>query len=160
MAAESESEIARLSEAREEGPNPPAWSREERAERAGAPLWRLIDFKDELDAAARAGLEAALEASGLLDAWVTPSGRVDDPSLADVMLTEVDLQAGQSLADAQITLSEKPVAADVLRRLLRGIGLGEADTGAWVDLDGRFALGPPAGRGAKSEAQHIGDAAC
>lgn len=158
-AAEAESEIARLSEAREDGPHSPAWSRADRLERAGAPLWRLIDFKDELDAAARAGLEAALEASGLLDAWVTPSGRLDDPSLADVVLREVDLQAGHSLTDALTVLSEEPVAADVLRRLLHGIGLGEADTGAWVDLDGRFALGPLAGRGAKSEAQHIGAAA-
>jgi uncharacterized protein (TIGR02680 family) len=158
-AEEAESEIARLTDAREDGPNPPAWSRTDRAERAGAPLWRLIDFNDELDAAARAGLEAALEASGLLDAWVTPSGRLDDPSLADVVLTEAGLDAGGSLADALTTLSDQPVAADVLRRLLRGIGLGERNTGAWVDLDGRFSLGPLAGRGAKSEAQHIGAAA-
>jgi hypothetical protein len=155
-AAEAESEIARLSEAREDGPSPPAWSRSDRVERAGAPLWRLIDFKDELDAAARAGLEAALEASGLLDAWVTPSGRLDDPSLADVMLMEASLHASHSLADALTALPDQPVAADVLRRLLCGIGLGEADVGAWVDLDGRFALGPLTGRGAKSDAQHIG----
>ena len=37
----------------------------------GAPLWQLIDFQDHVGAADRAGLEAALEASGLLDAWIT-----------------------------------------------------------------------------------------
>ncbi|MFD1152515.1 SbcC/MukB-like Walker B domain-containing protein, partial [Saccharothrix hoggarensis] len=42
---------------------------------AGAPFYRLVDFHPAVDGAARAGLEAALEASGLLDAWVTPEGR-------------------------------------------------------------------------------------
>lgn len=41
---------------------------------AGAPFYRLVDFHPSLSPEERAGLEAALEASGLLDAWVTPSG--------------------------------------------------------------------------------------
>ncbi|ROP38319.1 SbcC/MukB-like Walker B domain-containing protein [Saccharothrix texasensis] len=40
----------------------------------GAPFYRLVDFHPTVDDQAKAGLEAALEASGLLDAWVTPSG--------------------------------------------------------------------------------------
>ena len=40
----------------------------------GAPLWRLCDFAPTLDDAARAGLERALEASGLLDARVDDGG--------------------------------------------------------------------------------------
>ncbi|ONI86047.1 TIGR02680 family protein [Saccharothrix sp. ALI-22-I] len=44
----------------------------ERDATAGAPFYRLVDFQPTVDAAERAGLEAALEASGLLDAWVTP----------------------------------------------------------------------------------------
>ena len=79
-AASAQEEIESLLAARNDGPGTPAWSRAERAERAGAPLWRLVDFKDELPTASRAGLEAALEASGLLDAWVTQSGRLEDPT--------------------------------------------------------------------------------
>ncbi|MCE7000341.1 TIGR02680 family protein [Saccharothrix sp. S26] len=41
---------------------------------SGAPFYRLVDFHPSVEERARAGLEAALEASGLLDAWVTPSG--------------------------------------------------------------------------------------
>ncbi|WP_063767423.1 hypothetical protein [Streptomyces sp. NRRL S-1868] len=33
-----------------------------------------MDFQDALNEAERAGLEAALEVSGLLDAWVRPDG--------------------------------------------------------------------------------------
>ncbi|GAB2991203.1 SbcC/MukB-like Walker B domain-containing protein [Saccharothrix stipae] len=39
----------------------------------GAPFYRLVDFAPSVDEASRAGLEAALEASGLLDAWVPGS---------------------------------------------------------------------------------------
>jgi uncharacterized protein (TIGR02680 family) len=54
--------------------------------RPGAPLWRLTDFADGLDEVHRAGLEAALEASGLLDAWVTPEGALVDRDTHDVIL--------------------------------------------------------------------------
>lgn len=46
-----------------------------RVDRRGAPLWQLVDFHERLDASERAGLEAALEASGLLDACWPPSRR-------------------------------------------------------------------------------------
>ena len=55
--------------------------------RPGAPLWQLTDFADGLDDADRAGLEAALEASGLLDAWVTPDGRLLEAGTHDVVLS-------------------------------------------------------------------------
>ncbi|MHB8263376.1 MAG: hypothetical protein ACYDGY_06485, partial [Acidimicrobiales bacterium] len=38
--------------------------------RIGAPLYACCDFSDQVTAADRAGLEAAIEAAGLLDAWV------------------------------------------------------------------------------------------
>ncbi|MFD7652618.1 SbcC/MukB-like Walker B domain-containing protein [Actinosynnema sp. NPDC059797] len=46
----------------------------------GAPFYRLVDFHPSVGAEHRAGLEAALEASGLLDAWVTPWGE-DGPKM-------------------------------------------------------------------------------
>src|SRR6185503_3268628 len=58
-----------------------------KAEEAGAPLCVLCDFADGLDAQAQAGIEAALEGSGLLHAWVTPSGEVLDPNRHRAVLT-------------------------------------------------------------------------
>jgi hypothetical protein len=43
-----------------------------RADRDGAPFWQLVDFKSDIDETRRASIEAALESSGLLDAWVMP----------------------------------------------------------------------------------------
>ena len=67
----------------------------------GAPFWQLVDFRDDVPAERRAGLEAALEAAGLLDAWVFPDGRIDEavgqPSWHDTRL--VDRSGGADLAD-------------------------------------------------------------
>ena len=58
---------------------PPASANAARDERAGAPLYELVEVVPDGSAADRAGLEAALEASGLLDAWVAEDGLVRAP---------------------------------------------------------------------------------
>jgi uncharacterized protein (TIGR02680 family) len=154
--ASTETEIERLRAEHDDGPPAPAWARGERDDRAGAPLWRLVDFGAQVMDGQRAALEAALEAAGLLDAWVTLSGAVEDPSLADVLLADGTAASGETLAGALTPLAGQPVAEPVVARLLRRVGLGERTAGPWVDLDGRFALGPLTGRGAKAQAEHIG----
>ena len=57
-----------------------------REQRAGAPLWQLVEFRDHVAPDDRAGIEAALEAAGILDGWVTPSGELLDPDTEDVVL--------------------------------------------------------------------------
>lgn len=155
----AELEIGHLADLHEEGPRGPTWARSDRASRAGAPLWRLVDFRDSVSGIDRAALEAALEASGLLDAWIAPSGTIEDPALADVLLVDGDRVDGPTLSDALAPVGEGPVAEPAVARLLARIGLGARDSGPWVDLDGRFALGPLIGRGAKAEAEHVGAAA-
>jgi hypothetical protein len=58
--------------------DPEFWARRPRPEgisAAGAPLWRLVEWlAGTPDDAAAARLEAALDAAGLLQAWVTPDG--------------------------------------------------------------------------------------
>ena len=157
--AETETEIEQLAAAHDDGPRPPAWTRADRAGREGAPLWRLIDFDDGVPAERRCGLEGALEAAGLLDAWVTPSGQLEDQTLADVVLAGGQPAAGASLLEALAPVPEQAVGEAVVTELLRGVGLGERDGGPWVDFDGRFLLGPLAGRGSKERAEHIGAAA-
>ncbi|GAA3178008.1 MULTISPECIES: TIGR02680 family protein [Streptomyces] len=133
----------------------------------GAPLWRLVDFRGGLTEPERAGLEAALEASGLLDAWVLPDGSalaadghdvllspsngpVNGPSLADVLCPAVDHGDGQAAALDETTVP----------RLLAAIGLdggGGAET--WVASDGRFRVGALTGTWAKPAATYIGEGA-
>ena len=88
-----------------------------RDRRPGAPLWQVTDFAESLAERERAGLEAALEASGLLDAWVTPEGTLVDPDTHDVLVT-----------------------ATAPGALLRGVGEGDAARverdGARVERDG------------------------
>lgn len=80
----------------------------DRTRRPGAPLWRVVDIRDDAAGgsatdAQRAGLEAALEASGLLDAWITPDGRVLEADRLDTVLLpvrpDVPAPVGPTLAD-------------------------------------------------------------
>ncbi|MFC6428417.1 TIGR02680 family protein [Nocardiopsis tropica] len=134
--------------------------------RPGAPLWKLVDFADHLGPAPRAMLEAALEASGLLDAWVGPDGALTDPAGHDVRAVPGDPVNGPHLGtllrpavDPHDT-DARAVAPATLRSLLAGIGLGP-DTGAatWVDTDGSFQVGVLRGTWSKDEARHLGEGA-
>ena len=95
-------ELARVTEQRalvaaerDPAPPPPSLPRTDRVD--GAALWQVVDFGEGVPDPARAGLEAALQASGLLDAWVRPGGRLLDPEQRDVVLgahAEGDASAG------------------------------------------------------------------
>ena len=83
--AELASQRAELAAGRTPEPEPPAWR--SARDRAGAPLWRLVDFASHCPAAERDGIEAGLLASGLLDAWVSPDGAVTLPDgMADALI--------------------------------------------------------------------------
>jgi uncharacterized protein (TIGR02680 family) len=138
-----------------------------RSGRAGAPLWQLIEFRPHLEEARRAGLEAALEAAGLLDAWVAPDGRLQTADglhpWHDTQLQERP-RCGDSLAAwlEPAALPGMAVAADLVARLLEGIACGDTDPGdadTWVAPDGRFRLGALAGAWDKPAAAYIGYAA-
>src|SRR5256884_8317511 len=51
------------------------------------------------------------------------------------------------------------VPAEVIERIVRGIGLGENGGSVWVDFEGRWQIGPKTGRWTKPAAEHIGQAA-
>ena len=140
-----------------------------RSGRAGAPLWQLVEFRDAAEAPQRAGLEAALEAAGLLDAWVTPDGRVQaaDGStvLHDTQLLPRPPRPGSLahwLQPAPDSGVAPAVAPDVIARLLAGVACGDhdpADAETWIAPDGRFRLGALAGAWSKPAAAYIGFAA-
>jgi uncharacterized protein (TIGR02680 family) len=163
-AAELAVEIARL-DAGEHGAPPPPHTRADgaRTDRDGAPLWQLVDFaSDDLGAEERAGLEAALEASGVLDAWVAPDGTLHGTG-GDVLVSpepagarpatalSTILRPAVDPADARAAAVGGPAVAAVLD----AIGVGGGGT-TWVDTDGGYRVGVLTGEWAKPVAQYIG----
>ena len=137
-----------------------------RAARAGAPFWKLVDFHPGVTPEARAGLEAALESAGLLDAWVLPGGQLLDPQTWDTLLT-ADLPEPDRALDAVLhpavdwqDSASQPVSAAEVAAILARIGLGEVpDQAHWVSEEGRWRLGPARGAWGKDQARYIGHAA-
>ena len=122
----------------------------------------FVDFRDDVSPDDRAGLEAALEAAGILDGWVTPSGELLDPHTEDVLLAAVD---GKH-AGPRVTAALVPAVGDAagvsegyVHRILEAIGLGESDAAVWVSGDGRFRNGVLRGAWRKPTAAFIGHSA-
>jgi uncharacterized protein (TIGR02680 family) len=160
-----ESDYRRLDEGRHVPPPAPhtrdAGAREGRL---GAPLWRLCDFADGLDGARQSGFEAALEAAGLLDAWVMPDGTLVDSETLDAVLIPAGDEPlpsphlGDVLRPAG-DVADAGVDAKVVASILSRIGIEPDAGGVWAADDGRYGLGPLRGRWRKTAAEHVGTAA-
>lgn len=164
--AEIDTELRRLAEGvHRPPPSPPTHHPEVRVDRPGAPLWRVVDFATAVPAAQRAGIEAALEAAGVLDAWLDPDGSLRDPASGDTVLRPTGIlpaNLGELLRPA-IDRAD-PYAAvltdQTVNAVLTAIGVGPVSGAVtWVDTDGTFGNGVIAGRWTKPEAEHIGDGA-
>src|SRR6266545_2582208 len=132
----------------------------DRSTMAGAPLWRLVTYAEGVSPPIQAAVEAALQASGLLDAWVSLDGGVEvaghDTFVVADLLGEV---ADRSLIEVLRPEPDSSVPAGHVRRLLSQIAYGEAlpdGHGAAIGADGRWRLGNATGSWAKPEAEHIG----
>jgi uncharacterized protein (TIGR02680 family) len=161
-AAELEAEIARLERGEHTAPPVPHTRADAtRADRPGAPLWQLVDFSCD-DEADRSGLEAALEASGILDAWVTPTGELLSAETDDVVVRPgavLPHNLGAVLRPA--VDRDEPRAGQVsdqtVADILASIGLGDHDdAAAWADVNGRFGIGVLTGAWHKPSAEYIG----
>ena len=163
-AGELTGEIARLEDGGYDAP-PPPHTRDllVRDTQPGAPLWKVTDFAASVPEQNRAGLEAALEAAGILDAWLTPNGDlvagdavlvsgrhpVSGPSCDTVLVPAVDTADPRAAA-----LPEAAVHA-----ALSAIGLGQDAGSTWVTASGRWANGVLAGSWQKDAARYIGEGA-
>lgn len=159
--AETEEEIGRLRDGGHDTP-PAPHTRGERSG-AGAPLWKVVDFTAGVPHDHRAGIEAALEAAGILDAWVTPDGELRD--VTDDVIVRPGVPApggGLTAVLAPAVDRDDPLAAvltdDVVRSVLASIGLGPGAP-TWVGVDGRFVNGPLTGSWHKPAASYIGEGA-
>jgi len=134
--------------------------------RPGAPLWRVTDFAPGLPDDERAGLEAALEASGILDAWVTPEGNLIDGDVT--VVSGHSPVAGASCASLLVpAIDPDDVQAGVLGEeavasVLAAIGRypATADSGgSWVTTEGRWSNGVLSGAWHKEQPVYIGEGA-
>ncbi|MEV0929249.1 TIGR02680 family protein [Streptomyces phaeochromogenes] len=144
-------------------PTPPPHRSAPRTPGTGAPLYRLVDFAESLEPAARAGLEAALEASGLLDAWVCSDGTVLDPATRDTLLTPGTPAAGPTLATVlrPVMAPDSGVTTGQVERMLQAVALvthGITGTTAEsaIGADGSWKLGVARGCHAKQTAEYVG----
>lgn len=135
-----------------------------RSARAGAPFWSLVDFAPSCSAEQRGDIEAAMEAAGLLNAWVTPDGTVLAADLADVVLRTAatpDVPANASVCNVLVADPDRSVAAfavsdAMIDAILRKIGHGEQDATTWIATDGRWRNGPLYGQCQRDSARYIG----
>ncbi|PWW65290.1 TIGR02680 family protein [Actinokineospora spheciospongiae] len=136
-------------------PPAPPYASAERDPATGAPFYRLVDFAPGLDAAARAGLEAALQASGLLTAWVTADGTVD-PGLADVLAAAGDDVASPLSGALVPAVTGSPVSAAVVEALLGSVSYDADGPGLAVWSTGRWRAGVLRGALSKPDAEFVG----
>ncbi|MGW2699897.1 TIGR02680 family protein [Streptomyces sp. NPDC001340] len=174
---ELEAEQDRLRHRREEWerrtdpePPPPPHRTAPRTPGTGAPLYRLVDFVHGLEPDSRAGLEAALEASGLLDAWVRADGTVLDPATCDTLLVPGASVAGATLARVlrPVAAPDSRVTAEQVERVLAAVALAagggladdadaaEAGPHTAIGTDGSWRLGIAHGRHAKQAVEYVG----
>ena len=175
-AARIQSEIdALLAAPSADFPGPHGWHRRARPEgsAAGAPLWSLIDPRDGIPDDDLARVEAALAASSLLDAWVTPDGVFNGERDGHDLVVTPPAPApapGRTLADVLQVAECDPALHATVAGLLAGITLGDPDDQAASDsvasplviaLDGRWRAAGVSGRAAPQHAtpEWVGESA-
>lgn len=152
--------IRRLSGETDLPPAPPPTRTTVRTATAGAPLWRLIAFHEGVPLPVQAAVEAALEASGLLDAWVSPYDGIALPGHDTRAETALAVTApGPSLLEVLRPEQDIPVPVDTVTRILAGVAYGTSLPGshpAAVSADGAWRLALATGTWSKPEPAYIG----
>jgi uncharacterized protein (TIGR02680 family) len=136
--------------------------------RPGAPLWRLVRFTDGVAEADAAGIEAALHAAGLLDAWVHPETAATVAALADSLQDgylaplAVDRRpSGRTLAEVLVAEEQHDVPVSQIAAVLASIALAdvvnlEAEARTTVGAAGQYTHGVTVGRYTKAAPEYIG----
>ncbi len=150
------SERDRIAAERDDAPSAYPGRTADRTGRDGAPLWRLVRFASRVPDGQAAAIEAALQATGMLDAWIAPGG--NEISAGDGFLIPGTAAPGASLADVLEPEDDTPVPASRVKAVLASIALdGDLfSAAAVVGADGRYSHGVTAGQHSKQHAEYIG----
>ncbi len=148
---------------------PSTWARRTRPSHGqdqGAPLWSLVDPRQHLSGEQLATLEAALAASGFLDAWVSPDGlhRRDRDGFDTVLAPSGTTASSRSLLEVLQPAEDSGDLEHVVAEFLGGVLLVDGElpaTGITVSLDGRWRTHSLAGMAASrfKHAEWLGEAA-
>jgi uncharacterized protein (TIGR02680 family) len=162
-------ERADIEAQRDEAPPETDLRTADRSQRPGAPLWRLVRFRDHVTPEQAAAIEGALYGSGTLTAWVHPNPADTHAALegteADAYLLPLpsaDRPHGPNLADYLAPEDQDLVPAEVIHAVLASIQVpedarGRASTARpWVDTHARFGLGNQVGIRPKATPEFIG----
>ncbi len=114
----------------------------------------VVDFAEDLDDAARAGLEAALEASGLLAARVCADGTLRGEG-GELLVAPGSGGTGEP-SRRLVPVDTGGVPAATVAGVLAAIGDAPGSAALWVGTDGSFGAGPLRGRHTKPAAEHVG----
>jgi len=138
-------------------PDPPLLGWQQRVGRCFA---ELVDFAKSLGPEARAGIEAALEASGILAAEVHGDGSLRLASGQLVIIPDTKETPAPLSALLRPDVPEDgaaPGMRQTVERILRGISTDRTSRAATVvTVEGEFRVGSVRGRLTKAEAEHIG----
>lgn len=157
LIAALDEEIAELAAGGVRRPLPPPARTARREDAPGAAFWECVDIRPEVPAESAAGIEAALEASGLLDAWVQADGVATAPD-GDIVLRPAP-QESPTLADVLVVaVDDHAVAAGAVEALLRSVALEKVPREGQIAVSagGAFALGPLLGSWLKPAAEYLG----
>ena len=157
-----ESRIAALE--RGETPEPPS-SHTRKPAQSGLAFWRAVSFRDFVGEADKAGIESALEASGLLTAVFGVSGALREPAFGEVLLRANPLVESVTSLD-RVMRVELPAGSTqdpaVVLSVLESIALGsdtDDETENWVAATGHFRVGAARGAWLKPAAMYVGESA-
>jgi uncharacterized protein (TIGR02680 family) len=123
-------------------------------------LASVVDFAEDLDDTARAGVEAALEASGLLAARVCADGVLRGEG-GELLVSSFPATVGGDGGGGGssrwlVPVETGSVPPETVAGVLAAIGDGPGTAGFWVRADGSFGAGPLRGRHTKPAAEHVG----
>ena len=148
----------------------PPHTASDRSGRPGAAFFQLVDFSPSLTERERAGLESALQGSGLLNAWVSADGHVTDPDLQDLIAAPEPPSPGEKDDEtllAALVPAPSPgctVTPGTVTRLLASVRLADnpatsSPGGLVLSRTGRWRAGTLTGASRKDTAEHVGPAA-
>jgi uncharacterized protein (TIGR02680 family) len=168
--AEVAAERARIAAEHDDAPPAPGTRPASRDGRPGAPLWQLVRFAEGLTDGEAAGIESALHAAGLLDAWVHGDAAATADALAGseqdgylVPVAAARRPAGRTLADVLAPERQDRVPAQRVAAVLASVALAEVFTPdpltaapAAVSTAGHYAQGLTVGMHTKATPEYIG----
>ncbi|MEU2089091.1 TIGR02680 family protein [Nocardia beijingensis] len=159
-------ELERVAARRDDAPPAFAGRSGRTGDRPGAALWRLVRFADDVPPETAAGIEAALQAANLLDAWVCPAGELPPDYESDQFLVPLpasERPTGRTLADVLVVEDDsntlavpRQVVAGVLASVALHDGAGEPSGAVAIGVNGAFRQGVQIGRHRKTDAEFIG----